>query len=117
MTDGTFVAMTLKPATYRIQAAAQYLNNSKEHRDTYPEIVLKAKAGETFFIRQSVDTSIGSHAESRITMLQTGGAPIPLAMDNSHGLYLPPFRADLVEEGIAKSECAKLKLIGADPVP
>ena len=117
ITNGKFVAMPLKPGTYRIQAAAQFLNNSKEHKDTYPEIVLTAKVGETYFIRQSVDPSVGSRGETTMIMLQTGGAPIPMVMGNNRGLYLPPLRADLVDDGIGRSECSELKLIGADPVP
>lgn len=109
-TNGTFVAMPLKPGDYRIQAAAQALIDSEEQRDTYPEIVLTAREGKSYFIRQSIDLSVGKREGSTVIMSQGSGA---LIMGND----LAPFRAELVEEGIGKSECSKLKLIGADPVP
>lgn len=110
-TNGTFVAMPLKPGTYRIQAAAQALIDSEEQKKAFPEIVLTAREGKSYFIRQSVEGPIvGSGG---LMMLQTGGAPIPLMMGNDP----PPFRAALVDESTGKWECSGLELVGSDPVP
>ena len=111
-TNGTFVAIPLKPGTYRIQAAAQALIDGKEQKKAYPEIALTAREGKSYFIRQSIGGSIFGSGGS-VMMLQTGGAPIPVMMGND----LPPFEASLVEESVGRSECSTLKLVGADPVP
>ncbi len=116
-TNGTFVAMPLSPGTYRVQAAL-HAPGVREFEGKYPEIVLNTKAGEVYFIRQSLTGSVLGSSEGRrgtMVTLQSGGAgaPVPLLLGNEP----PPFDAQLVGESQGKTECAKLKLVGSYPVP
>ncbi|MEO7098646.1 MAG: DUF2846 domain-containing protein [Luteolibacter sp.] len=110
-TNGTFVAIPLKPGTYRIQAAAQALFDSKEQREAYPEINLAVQESKSYFIRQSIEGSILGHG-GEMMMLQTGGSPIPIMIGGDP----PPFKAKLVDGAEGRQECSKLKLVGSDPV-
>ncbi len=111
-TNGTFVAVPLKPGTYQIQAAAQALIDSKEQREAYPEITLNVQEGKSYFIRQGIAGSIFDTGGG-VMMLQTGaGGPIPLLMRGG----LPPFKAEVVDGAEGRLECSKLKLVGSDPV-
>ena len=111
-TNGTFVALPLKPGIYQIQAAAQALLNSKEQKEAYPDITLTVQEGKSYFIRQSIGGSIfGSGGE--VMMLQTGsGGPIPIML----GGKPPEFKAEIIDSAEGRKECSQLKLVGSDPV-
>ena len=116
ITNGTFVAMPLKPGTYKIEAGAQAFIPDKEKRKAEPDITLKVEKGKTYFIRQFVEGSIiGNVGRSDVMMLQTGaGGPIPIMLG---GDGPPPFKAALVDGAQGREGCSKLKLVGSDPVP
>ena len=111
-TNGTFVAVPLKPGTYQIQAAAQAVIDSKEQRKAYPEITLTVQEGKSYFIRQSIGGSIFGSGGG-VMMLQTGsGGPIPIML----GGKPPEFKAEIIDSAEGRKECSQLKLVGSDPV-
>lgn len=107
--NGTFMAIPLKPGKYRIQAAAQGL--TEEFRKAYPEISLELRAGQNYFVSQTVEGSIFGSGETSLTPLQTRGVPIVVPV----GTDLPPFAARVVSGAEGRASCSKLKQIGADP--
>jgi len=111
-TNGTFVSIPLKPGKYRVQAAANAPIDNLQYREAYPSINLTVRAGENYFIRQWVGGNIFTGSgQTSVMMLQTGGAPIPIAVGSS----LPPFASEVVDEKTGRAACAELKHVGADP--
>lgn len=107
--NGTFMAIPLKPGKYRIQAAAQAL--TEDFRKAYPEISLEVRAGLNYFVIQTVEGSMLGSGETSLMPLQTGGVPILVPVATS----LPPFMARVVSGTEGRSGCSKLKQVGADP--
>jgi hypothetical protein len=103
--SGTFVAIPVDPGSYSVQAAAFTFEDTPESRAAYPEIKLRLAAGQTVFIRQTVDSLTSSGSSTM--MLQTGGNPLPVPM----GGGLLPYGAVIVDSATARSQCSGLKQV------
>lgn len=108
-TNGSFMTIPLKPGKYTVQASAQALIDTPKYKAAYPDLHFSLKAGQTVFIRQTVNFIVG---DPSVTMLQTGGTPVPMVLGND----LPAFKATVVNATTARSEISGLKHVGADPL-
>ena len=103
---GSFVAISVKPGTYTVQAAAPALWDTPEAHKAYPDIILNLRPGQSVFIKQYEGQSTGS---GETMALQTGGGAVPIPM----GGWYPPYAARVVDSSMARAECASLKQVGA----
>jgi hypothetical protein len=76
---GSFVAISVKPGTYNVEAGALALWDEPKAHAFYPDIVLSLRAGQTVFIQQIID-----HAKPRVpgpNLPHTGAKLVDRGMD------------------------------------